>query len=46
LIGERRIRVLTLALPVTNNIGELFSSADQIAIATLLANKGICLFLF
>ncbi|CAH1759678.1 6947_t:CDS:10 [Entrophospora sp. SA101] len=39
--GERRIRVLTLALPVTNNVGELFSSADQVAIATLLANKAV-----
>ncbi|KAG9294277.1 hypothetical protein G9A89_021636 [Geosiphon pyriformis] len=39
--GERRIRVLTLALPVTNNLGELFASADQIAITTLLANKAV-----
>ncbi|CAG8554291.1 7755_t:CDS:10 [Diversispora eburnea] len=37
----RRIRVLTLALPVTNNMGELFASADQIAITTLLANKAV-----
>ncbi|CAG8602265.1 335_t:CDS:10, partial [Dentiscutata heterogama] len=39
--GERRIRVLTLSLPVTNNITELYSSADQIAISTLLANKAV-----
>ncbi|RIA95284.1 Sec23/Sec24 trunk domain-containing protein [Glomus cerebriforme] len=39
--GERRIRVLTLALPVTNSISELFASADQIAITTLLANKAV-----
>ncbi|KZT34780.1 hypothetical protein SISSUDRAFT_1065043 [Sistotremastrum suecicum HHB10207 ss-3] len=39
--GERRIRVLTLALPVTSNISEVFASADQIAIATFLANKAV-----
>ncbi|RIB11003.1 protein transport protein SEC24 [Gigaspora rosea] len=39
--GERRIRVLTLSLPVTNSISELYSSADQIAISTLLANKAV-----
>ncbi|CAG8551464.1 10705_t:CDS:10 [Dentiscutata erythropus] len=39
--GERRIRVLTLSLPVTNSITELYSSADQIAISTLLANKAV-----
>ncbi|CAI2163666.1 12011_t:CDS:10 [Funneliformis geosporum] len=39
--GERRIRVLTLALPVTNSISELFASADQVAITTLLANKAV-----
>ncbi|CAG8709270.1 14480_t:CDS:10, partial [Acaulospora morrowiae] len=39
--GERRIRVLTLALPVTNNLNELFASADQLAITTLLANKAV-----
>ena len=39
-IGERRIRVLTLCLPVTNSMSELFASADQIAIANYLANKG------
>ncbi|KAF9117183.1 COPII subunit [Mortierella sp. AM989] len=39
--GERRIRVLTLALPVTNALSDLFISADQVAIATLLANKAV-----
>ena len=39
-IGERRIRVLTLCLPVTNSMSELFASADQIAITSYLANKG------
>ncbi|KAJ3118535.1 COPII subunit [Phlyctochytrium bullatum] len=39
--GERRIRVLTLAIPVTNNLADVFASADQFAIAALLAKKGI-----
>ncbi|KAI8354974.1 putative ER to Golgi transport-related protein [Mortierella sp. GBAus27b] len=39
--GERRIRVLTLALPVTTSLSELFMSADQVAIATLLSCKAI-----
>ncbi|CAG8673381.1 14942_t:CDS:2, partial [Acaulospora colombiana] len=33
--GERRIRVLTLALPVTNNLNELFASADQIILINI-----------
>jgi len=41
LTGERRIRVITLALPTTQNISELYASADQVAIATLLANKAV-----
>ncbi|KAJ3406153.1 COPII subunit [Chytriomyces hyalinus] len=32
--GERRIRVLTLTVPVTDSYGDLFTSADQYAIAT------------
>ncbi|KZT60942.1 hypothetical protein CALCODRAFT_491881 [Calocera cornea HHB12733] len=39
--GERRIRVVTQALPTTQNISEVYSSADQVAIATLLANKAV-----
>ncbi|KAJ3559386.1 hypothetical protein NM688_g386 [Phlebia brevispora] len=39
--GERRIRVVTTALPTTSNLSEVFASADQVAIATLLANKGV-----
>ncbi|KAG0339230.1 COPII subunit, partial [Podila humilis] len=39
--GERRIRVLTLAVPVTTSLSELYMSADQVAIATLLANKAV-----
>lgn len=39
--GERRIRVLTMALPTTDSIAELYASADQVAIATYLANKAV-----
>ncbi|KAG0172660.1 COPII subunit [Apophysomyces sp. BC1034] len=39
--GERRIRVITLCLPVTNSIAELYGSANQQAIITYLANKGV-----
>jgi protein transport protein SEC24 len=40
-IGERRIRVITHALPTTTNLSEVFASADQVALATLLANKAV-----
>ena len=40
-IGERRIRVVTLALPTSSNLSEIYASADQVAIATLLANKAV-----
>ncbi|EMD35607.1 CPII coat sec24 protein [Gelatoporia subvermispora B] len=39
--GERRIRVVTTALPTTSNLSDVFASADQVAIATLLANKAV-----
>lgn len=39
--GERRIRVANLALPTTTNMSEVYSSADQVAITTLLANKAV-----
>lgn len=39
--GERRIRVVNLALPTTSNMSELYSSADEIALATLFANKAV-----
>ncbi|KDR80013.1 hypothetical protein GALMADRAFT_222930 [Galerina marginata CBS 339.88] len=39
--GERRIRVITMALPTTTNLSEVFASADQIAITTLLADKAV-----
>jgi protein transport protein SEC24 len=40
-LGERRIRVITSAFPVTSNVTELYASADQVAIATYLANKAV-----
>ncbi|TIA91225.1 hypothetical protein E3P81_02140 [Wallemia ichthyophaga] len=39
--GERRIRVVTLALPTSSNPAEIYASADENAIATLLANKAV-----
>jgi len=39
--GERRIRVITLALPTTTNLSEVYASADQVAMATFLANKAV-----
>ncbi|KAG5650908.1 COPII subunit [Sphagnurus paluster] len=39
--GERRIRVITLALPTTTNLSEVYASADQVALATLFANKAV-----
>jgi len=39
--GERRIRVVNLALPTTSSMSEVYSSADQVAVATLLANKAV-----
>ncbi|KAG8861073.1 COPII subunit [Serendipita sp. 405] len=39
--GERRIRVVNLALPTTSSISELYSSVDQIALATILAQRAV-----
>ncbi|KAF9018039.1 CPII coat sec24 protein [Hymenopellis radicata] len=39
--GERRIRVVTLALPTTSSLSEVFSSVDQVALATFFANKAV-----
>ena len=33
--------MVTLALPTTTNLSDVYASADQIAIATLLANKAV-----
>ncbi|KAJ3127695.1 COPII subunit [Nowakowskiella sp. JEL0407] len=39
--GERRIRVITLAVPTTANLADVIASADQVCIAALLVKKGI-----
>ena len=39
--GERRIRVITSAVPTTNSLSEVFASADQVALATYFANKAV-----
>jgi len=39
--GERRIRVHTLGLPTTNNLGDIFASADSQAIAGVLSKMAI-----
>jgi len=39
--GERRIRVANLALPTTTNMSEVYSSIDEVALATLFANKAV-----
>ncbi|WWC85222.1 protein transporter SEC24 [Kwoniella dendrophila CBS 6074] len=39
--GERRIRVITQAMPTTDSISELYASADQVAVATYLTNKAV-----
>ena len=39
--GERRIRVITQALPVTSSMSELYANVDAVALATLYANKAV-----
>ncbi|XP_061197117.1 protein transport protein Sec24A-like isoform X3 [Saccostrea echinata] len=39
--GERRIRVHTLCLPVTNQLSEIYAGADQQAIVGLLAKMAV-----
>ncbi|XP_068702636.1 protein transport protein Sec24A-like [Montipora foliosa] len=39
--GERRIRVHTLGLPITNKLADLYATADVQAIATLLAKMAV-----
>ncbi|KAI4462889.1 sec24-related protein [Holotrichia oblita] len=39
--GERRIRVHTMCLPVTNNISDLINSADQQCIVGLLSKMAV-----
>ena len=38
--GERRIRVHTLAVPVTNKLSDVYAYADQEGIASLLSKMG------
>lgn len=39
--GDRRIRVITLSLPVTNDMSQIYLNADQFAIAALLTKKAV-----
>ncbi|WFD42955.1 COPII subunit [Malassezia psittaci] len=39
--GERRIRVITLALPTTTSLSEVYASADPIAITAVYAAKAV-----
>ncbi|CAO3625190.1 unnamed protein product [Cunninghamella blakesleeana] len=39
--GERRIRVVTLCLPVTNSMSELYASVNQKAVAAYLGTKAV-----
>ncbi|TLD31113.1 hypothetical protein PspLS_02645 [Pyricularia sp. CBS 133598] len=39
--GERRIRVITLALPTTTNLADVYASADQCAITTYFSHKAV-----
>lgn len=39
--GERRIRVLTLSLPTTANLSDIYASADQCAITAYFSHKAV-----
>ncbi|KJK84163.1 Protein transport protein [Metarhizium anisopliae BRIP 53293] len=39
--GERRIRVLTLSLPTTTNLSDVYASADQCAITAYFSHKAV-----
>ncbi|KAJ5379886.1 Protein transport protein sec24 [Penicillium cataractarum] len=39
--GERRIRVITVALPTTTNLADVYASADQQAVATFFSHKAV-----
>jgi protein transport protein SEC24 len=39
--GERRIRVMTLALPTTTNLADIYASADQCAVTTYFTHKAV-----
>lgn len=38
--GERRIRVINLCIPVARSLPEVFSAADQVAIARTICHQG------
>ena len=39
--GERRIRVMTLAIPTTTNIADVYATADQCAVTTYFSHKAV-----
>lgn len=39
--GERRIRVMTIALPTATSLSDVYASADQIAITTYFSHKAV-----
>ncbi|KAF3281097.1 COPII subunit [Orbilia oligospora] len=39
--GERRIRVMTLSLPTTGSLSEIYASADPIAITTFYSHRAV-----
>ncbi|TQV98292.1 hypothetical protein V2A60_007953 [Cordyceps javanica] len=39
--GERRIRVMTVALPTTTNLSDVYASADQCAITAYFTHKAV-----
>ncbi|SMY25097.1 unnamed protein product [Zymoseptoria tritici ST99CH_1A5] len=39
--GERRIRVMTLSIPVTQNMADVYASADQQAITAYFSHKAV-----
>ena len=41
LLGERRIRIITLALRTSSNLQEIFQGVDQVAIAHYLSAKAV-----
>ncbi|OTB02384.1 hypothetical protein M426DRAFT_62304 [Hypoxylon sp. CI-4A] len=39
--GERRIRVMTLAVPTSTNLADIYASADQCAVTTYFTHKAV-----
>ena len=40
-VAQRRIRVITLAIPTTDKLTDVYASADQLAITAYYAQKGV-----